>query len=155
MSPRRAIFNPMSSTTPYQCQPNPMPFPFQQMGTQAPVLSQSPTIESKASYGLTTGLNRGLYQHRNTWLTAGNCHASCQSTVRKTKKPSVLDWAPRNDTFSRLMLFQVVCFWLESSHSFDPRHGVQLRISLRSEIPWWLQRKPKRWMPVVDDRRQD
>ena len=76
-------------------------------------------------------------------------------TVRKTKKPSVLDWAPRNDTFSRLMLFQVVCFWLESSHSFDPRHGVQLRISLRSEIPWWLQRKPKRRMPVVEDRRHD
>ena len=61
MSPRRAIFKPMSSTTRYQCQPNPMPFPFQQRGTPAPVLSQSPTIESKASYGLTTGLNRGLY----------------------------------------------------------------------------------------------
>ena len=38
-----------------------MPFPFLQRGTPAPVLSQSPTIESKASYGLTTGLNRGLY----------------------------------------------------------------------------------------------
>ena len=66
-----------------------------------------------------------------------------------------LGLGPKKRRLQSLDVVSGSLFWLESSHSFDPRHGVHLRTSLRSEIPWWLQRKPKRWMPVVDDRRHD